>query len=312
MNAAKPLPHDMPPSGVHWPHLSPLAKAVMDGPDELRITFLQEPRWIGYPRAVATLKDLESLLNHPRVYRPPCRLILGATNNGKTALLRRFESIHPQAEREDGEATQIPVLYAIAPPKPNEKRFYESILRRMKAPFNATDSVSRRHQQVLRVASEVRLGMLVIDEIHHVLAGGSAQHREFLNILKSLSGELQIPIVCEGTKSAFHAMQTDPEVGNRFQALPLPPWVMGTEYLSLLASFERILPLRLPSNLLEEALAIRILAMTEGRIGEMVTLLAKAAELAITSKQERIDGQVLNAAGFVPPQQRKELPDGLD
>lgn len=297
---------------IRWPNLIRDAREVMDGTDEERIAFLKKPRWIGYPAARQALGDLQALLDHPRVNRPPCRLILGATNNGKTDILRKFEKDHPRVERADGEGLHIPVVYVICPSGPDEKGFYENILRALGVPFSVTGSTRQRFTQVLRVATEVGLRMLMLDEIHNVLAGSSAKHRGFLNTLKLLSGELQIPIVTAGTKAAFHAMGTEQEVSNRFEPIPLPPWQMGDEFLSLLASFERVIPLRLPSNLANLPLATKILAKSEGHIGEIARLLAAAAKLAITSNLELISAQVLDAAEYRSPSERRELPDGLD
>jgi hypothetical protein len=312
MNNAKKLPQVDPDSESHISALHPIAKAVVFSPDEDRITFIGKKRWIPYPRAKEALEDLQSIFEGDPVVRPPCRLILGATNNGKTEIMLRFVKTHPRIERTDGEGMLIPALYVISPGKPDEKRLYESFLRGLGVPVNKTDTVGRRQDQFLRVAQEVGLRILMIDEIHSILGGGHAQRTEFLTILKLLSGELQIPIVCAGTKTAFHAMNLNPEVGNRFEPIALPRWEFDEEFLSLLASFEMLIPLRLPSNLPEESLAARIFDKTEGRIGEVAKLLREAAKVAIRSKVERIDARTLDAARFDPPQQRTELPNGID
>jgi superfamily II DNA or RNA helicase len=36
--------------------------------------------------------------------------------------------------------------------------------------------------------------MLIVDEIHHLLAGSATRQRQFLNVLKYLGNELKIPI----------------------------------------------------------------------------------------------------------------------
>src|SRR2546423_1765777 len=70
--------------------------------------------------------------------------------------------------------------------------------------------------------------MLIIDEIHHVLAGSLLQQHNFLNTIKHLSNELQIPIVGVGTREAFNALQTDPQLANRFEPVFLPRWTIGS------------------------------------------------------------------------------------
>src|SRR5450631_1979637 len=106
-------------------------------------------------------------------------------------------------------------------------------------------------------------------EIQHVLAGPLLKQRQFLNVIKHLGNELQIPIVAAGTQDAFNAIQTDPQLANRFEPAVLQRWTMGEDYLRLLASFEKLLPLEHRSDLLEPAMAIKILSLSEGTIGEI-------------------------------------------
>ena len=40
------------------------------------------------------LTRLEMMLEHPPTYRPPCALIVGETNSGKTRLAREFQRLH--------------------------------------------------------------------------------------------------------------------------------------------------------------------------------------------------------------------------
>ena len=44
---------------------------------------------------------------------------------------------------------------------------------------------------------------LIIDEIHHLLAGSVREQRSLLNQLKFLSSELRMPIVALGTSEAL-------------------------------------------------------------------------------------------------------------
>ncbi len=53
---------------------------------------------------------------------------------------------------------------------------------------------------------------------------------------------------------------------------------MGEDYLRLLASFEKALPLEHRSELLETTMAIKILSLSEGTIGEISALLCRAVQ----------------------------------
>jgi hypothetical protein len=280
--------------------------------NEERIQRVRGPRWIGYPTAKRILERLEDLLTYPPTHRMPGLLIVGDTNNGKTMIVNRFERLHPADDNPEGETIRLPVLIVQAPPTPAEGRFYDAILTKLAAPFRHNYSPGRKQFQIITILRRVGLRMLIIDEIHDILAGSLLQQHNFRNTIKHLSNELKIPIVGVGTREAFNAFQTDPQLANRFEPAFLPRWTIGDgvkpeadPFLQLLASFECMLLLKRRSNLTEPALALKILSMSEGLIGEISAVLTKAAVKAITSGKERIDLRVLEEIEFVPPSERK-------
>jgi hypothetical protein len=272
---------------------------------EERIAKIRGGRWIRYALADRIVAKLEELLLLPRTHRMPNLLIVGETNNGKTALVRRFVRQHPPQEGDGAVASSIPVIAIEAPPVPDERRFYQAILRHVFAPFRPSRSAGQLQDEVLRLLSTVGLQMLVIDEIHHVLAGPLLKQRQFLNVIKHLGNELQIPIVAVGTQDAFNAIQTDPQLANRFEPMLLRRWTMGEDYLRLLASFEVALPLEHRSGLTEPALALKILSLSEGTIGEISALLCRAALEAIEHGTEKISSGSLDRCGYVAPSERR-------
>jgi len=293
-------------------HLDPTVRESLDLSDVERIQRVRSPRWIGYPMAKRILNRLEELLTHPPMHRMPSLLIVGDTNNGKTMLVNRFERLHQADDNSNGETIKLPVLLVQAPPTPSESRFYDVVLTKLAAPFRHNESTGRKQFQLITILRCVGIRLLIIDEIHNILAGSLLQQHNFRNTIKHLSNELQLPIVGVGTGEAFNAFQTDPQLANRFEPVFLPRWAIGNKakseadpFLQLLASFECMLPLKLPSNLTEPKLALKILAMSEGLIGEVSSILIKAAVKAITSGKERIDIRLLEEVEFVPPSERK-------
>lgn len=291
-------------------HLLPKAAAYLDRPTSERIAYIRSPLWIGYPRAQETLDRLENLLTHPKSHRMPNLLIIGDTNNGKTMLVQRFCNRHKPEDNPDGEAAVVPVLYVQAPPVPDESRFYNAILELLFAPYKPGDRADRKQFQAIKLMRAVGLRMLVIDEIHHILAGTMSKQKAFLNVIKYLGNELEVPIVGVGTRDAFRAIQTDLQLSNRFDHALLPRWDNDDEYLRLLATFERAIPLRQPSNLVDGALADKIYSMSEGYIGEISRLLEAAAVDAVETGKERIDKKRLDQMGWVAPSERRKEPRG--
>ncbi|NHC06406.1 TniB family NTP-binding protein [Azonexus fungiphilus] len=292
-------------------HLLAKAAAYLVRRDEERITYIRSPRWIGYDSANDILERLEALLVHPKSHRMPNLLIVGDTNNGKTMLVRRFCSRHPPDDNKDGNNINVPVLFVQAPPIPDEGRFYNAILEQLFAPYKPGDRVDRKQFQAIKLMRQVGLRMLIIDEIHHILAGSFGRQRAFLNVLKFLGNELEIPIVAIGTRDAFRAIQTDPQLANRFDHAALPRWRNDDDFVRLLMTFERMIPLRHPSVLDDPAVVDRIYAMSDGYIGEISRLLEEAAVAAIKTGKEMIDRQILDSISWVSPSDRRKQPEVL-
>lgn len=287
-------------------HLSDNAAAKLALSDNERIRHIRKARWIGYGRAREIIAKLEDLLVHPPQPRMPNMLIVGETNNGKTMLVTKFREKHMAKENPDGEAVNIPVLYIQAPPGPDERGLYNAILNRLfEAPIRS-EATDAKRDRVVTVLRRVNLGMIMVDEIQHLLAGPYMKQRSCLNVLKYLGNELCVPLVGVGTAEAVRAVQTDPQLANRFTPEVLPKWNKDAELARLLASFERVLPLRQPSQLAAPALAGRIVDLASGTIGEMSTLLNAAAIHAIRTSEERITAQTLDASDYVTPALRKQ------
>ena len=288
-------------------HLHPLARQVLDLPAAEQLAWIRADRWIGYPRARQALTSLEELLTTPARQRMPNLLIVGPTNNGKTMIVEKFRRDHPPTIAADGAHEVMPVLVVQMPSEPDRQRFYATILREVHAPARPREPLAKVEDFTLRLLQQIGLRMLVLDEVHNILAGSSAQQRAFLTLFRCLGNTLRIPLVCVGTRDAYLAVRSDEQLENRFTPFPVPRWQADADYASLLASFEAILPLRQPSYLSQPPLATHILAVSEGTIGEMATLLTRAAIVAISGGHERIDLAWLAQVDYHAPAERRRL-----
>jgi branched-subunit amino acid transport protein AzlD len=79
----------------------------------------------------------------------------------------------------------------------------------------------------------------------------------------------------------------------------------GKEYLRLLMSFEKSLPHERVSRLVDQTLALKIISLSEGTIGEIATLLQRAALHAIERRVEQITGTILDGCGYISPSERR-------
>lgn len=294
-----------------YKHLNEQAIEQLKLDDDARIEKIRSDRWIGYPKAKSVLTKLDDLLSYPRTERMPNMLIVGDTNNGKTMLTKRFLKKYPAIDNPDGDGIYAPVLLVQAPPIPDEGRFYNAILELLFAPYRPSDRADKKQFQVMKLLKYIDTKMLVIDEIHHILAGNLNKQRAFLNVLKYLGNELQISIVGVGTKDAFRALQSDPQLSNRFEPVLLPRWEFNQDFLRLLVSFERMLPLKQASNLHSQSLAMRLFSMSEGYIGELSRLLSSATVYSVKNKIEKITPTVLDKIEWITPSQRKRQLDSV-
>lgn len=288
-------------------HLLPAIQTVAAQPDQKRIAHIRADRWIGYTRARQALARLDDLLTHPRRQRMPNLLLVGPTNNGKSMIIEKFRRMHPPVPRGASEPDRVPVLAVQMPSGPDIKRFYTLILQALGMPTYPQQNIAHKEDHTLYMLETVGVNVLVIDEVHNILAGPVPRQREFLNLLRFLGNTLKITLVCVGTKDAYLAIRNDAQLENRFEPFPLPRWKDDDEYASLLASFEAVLPLRKPSDLAEPALASHILAKTEGTIGELTALITLAAIQAITTGQEYIDRALLDSVAYHGPSERRRL-----
>lgn len=286
-------------------HLHAAAQQIARLPAGERLRYVRADRWIGYTRAAAALDRLETLFSWPVRQRMPNLLVIGPTNNGKSMLIEKFRRAHPPVSHPDRE--EIPVLVVQMPSEPSVTRFYTALLAAAGVPLRPRQRVAELEQLALRLLRELGVRMLVIDELHNILAGRGESRREFLNLVRFLGNELRIPLVGAGTREAYLAIRSDDQLENRFAPLTLPRWEAGAEACSLLASFAASFPLRRPSRIATPEMATYLLTRSEGTIGELAHLLTDAAVEAIESGEEAITQRVLLMAPYAGPAERRRL-----
>lgn len=294
------------PKNSQYPHLGTDALKLVDLPDDKRIFAIREGTKIPYPRSKEILDRMEELFEYPRIERMPNMLIVGASNNGKSNILHRFEEKHKPDPNPGGEYSIIPVIFVEAPKKPDMNDFYNRILEAIWQPYSIRARDSDKEREVMKVLRNVQLKVLLIDEIQHIIAGGQTKQQEFRNGLKSLGNELRISIVAAGVEEAFNTFNTDPQLSNRFEPEFLPKWKLENEYSDLLGSFETRIPLKKASNLRQVELAQKILWMGENILGEMHEVLKRAAIQAINDKSEVITIDTLEKIRWFMPSKRKQ------
>lgn len=183
-------------------HLTANAAALLGEADKQRIRAIRSRRWLVYPRAKQVLDRLNLLVDHPRGTRMPSIAIYGDSGMGKTMIMKRFRDQHPPSFNSLTGRLKTPVLAMEMTSRPGERRFYAELLTLLGAPQRPRADIAQMEQAALRIMEAIGVQVLVIDEVHNILAGTYREQRIVLNTLRFLSNRLQISLVCFGVNDA--------------------------------------------------------------------------------------------------------------
>ncbi len=273
-------------------HLTPATAALLAESSERRIKAILSERWVLYPRAKHALDQLNRLVGHPRTTRMPSIAIFGDSGMGKTMIMHRFCAENPPGFDPEIGRERTPVLALQMSGQPTERRLYAHILAALGAPQGPRTDITRLERSALSLLKAIGTQVLVIDEIHNILAGSHREQRIVLNALRFLSNELRISLVCFGVMDAREAIGGDVQLARRFDELTLPRWSATTQYEALIISILRNMPLREPSVLTAKSLR-RILQVTEGLTALIFRMLNELAIEAAKTGVEQITDEAV-------------------
>lgn len=268
-------------------HLTSNAAALLAETDAQRIRAIRARRWLVYPRAKQVLERLNQLLDHPRGTRMPSLAIYGDSGMGKTMIMKRFRDQHPPSFSSLTGKLKTPVLAMEMTSRPGERRFYAELLTLLGAPQRPRADIAQMEQAAMRIMEAIGVQVLVIDEVHNILAGTYREQRIVLNTLRFLSNRLQISLVCFGVNDAREAIGGDVQLARRFEQFTLSRWAANEQFEILISLILRNTPLRQPSVLTAKSLR-RMLQISEGITANLFHIVKTLAIDAIESGQERI------------------------
>jgi hypothetical protein len=264
---------------------------------EKRIRLIQTDKWIGYLSARKIVERIENLIEMERINRMHSLLIMGSTDNGKTSIRKRVESKYRMTTTVNGKI-QMPVVSIQMPPAPDARCFYNSILKGMMLPIVFSGKIDYIRDLVIDSLREYNVRCLMIDEVQTIDRIPDKKQRTILDTIKYISNEISLPMVAFGTTEARHVFARDPQLDNRFKKVHLTRWECNDDFQKLLWTYEKLLPLKEPSNLGEPSMAQFIYSLTNGTIGEIVTLIRMAAIEAVRSGIEKITVDNIKAVNF--------------
>lgn len=270
-------------------HLQSEFRAAALLPDAERIIRVRSERWIDHPMAREVLADLQEIVDQPPRGRMLNALLTAEPGMGKTMTLKKLVRENAKAfDRKAGIEPQ-PVLYVLMPELPTEHEFFGQVFAALGTPAITYHTAPRRRETAFRLLRECGTRALVIDEINSLLAGSPRQQRIFLQMLRFLSNELGMALICAGTPEARQAMLTDPQLRSRFLDIELPLWRDDGDLRTFLARLVQSLPLRRPSPVDSPGLRRLIAMRSAGLTWTICKAFERAAVAAIASGEERLD-----------------------
>ena len=273
-------------------HLTDDAGAALAESIDERIYFIRSKRWVAYPKAIEILGHLNALLKHPRTTRMPSLAVYGDSGMGKSMLVEKFKDDYALSTREKPRRPKAKLLVVELAGRPNERRLFAQILAVLGAPQNPRATIVELERTTVRLLGDLGVQVLVLGEIHNVLAASWREQRVVFNTLRYLSNELKLSLVCFGIMEARQAINGDVQLARRFDSVSLPRWMAGKEFEQLVLAIVRNLPLKEPSVLTVKGLR-RILLASDGVSARIFRMLNDVAIEAIETGVERITDEAL-------------------
>ncbi len=222
----------------------------------------------------------------------PSIAVYGDSGMGKTMIMERFRDDNPPGFDPITGKERMPVMAMEMAGKPGERRFYAELLASLGAPQSPRADIVQMEQAALRLLKVVGVQVLVIDEVHNILAGSHRDQRIVLNTLRFLSNRLQISLVCFGVTDAREAISGDVQLARRFEEFSINRWGANEQFETLVSSILRNTPLRKPTVLTPKSLR-RILQVTEGITANIFHMINCLAADAAQSGHERITDEAI-------------------
>lgn len=225
-------------------------------------------------------------------------MLVGPYANGKTMIAERFAVEHLRT------ASKQKVWIVQTREGAGLGYFYASILQALRAPIGDR-SVGRKAEQVDHLLASLKPRVLIFDEFHNTLRGRARDIEAIFAFLRRIGRQYDVAPVLIGEVAVYDFINATSEMASRFDLLAVPRWHYDEDYLTLLDSLEAALPLARSSDLSDERLARQIFGLSEGLIGEIVTIVTKAAIAAIRSGAERITRAGIDELHYNPISHRR-------
>ncbi len=277
-----------------------IKKLVLEATDEERLNYLNDrPTFIQHSKYEKLAAKLDELLYAPETNRISSILLVGNSNNGKTEMVLNY--IESKEKINEDYEVEAPIMYVQSPNRASIHELFDSIFMNLSVPYSKSESLVEREQKIKYYFDRFEINMLIIDEIQNALIGSITKQKEFMSGIKNLSNILKKPIVLVGTPTGVSLVHNDHQLKSRFVPIKIKNWEFNKDYLSLLYAIELTLPLKKPSLIYQDTkLAKEILELSDGLIGDIITILFLMAKYAIKNGDEKIKKEMIKKINYIP------------
>jgi type II secretory pathway predicted ATPase ExeA len=258
---------------------------------------------IFYPTFKELLEQIEYCRVHSKLSAEPlCMLLTGASGSGKTTLL---ESYIKMFVKELAAKHSRRVLLVRAPARGTEKKLVSAMLRGIGDPSPESGSVDVQTARLLNLMDDQDVELVFIDEFQQFVDKDNVRVlQNQCDWVKDLIDKSKRPFVFAGMPWAANILrnpeneQLSRRITIRLEITPFG-WTgeeQSTVFRAFLKTLEGQLPLPDRSRLASRATAFRVFCATNGRIGKVMNLVRRAAELAVLNEASCIDLTMLRTA----------------
>jgi hypothetical protein len=265
------------------------AARLLDASNDVRVKAIIEDRQILYPALKEVLNEAEWMVYEPRQTRARGLIVCADRGNGKTSLAQLIHQRYSDYDRSDA-----PCVLKISMSGTRDARsVYGRIMEALGSPARISHRLSDRELLVQRLLRDADCRLLVLDEVQDILQGSEREQLRALEGIKLLMNELCVHILAFGTDRAGHGFKSDPNLAARFSEFTMPSWKPDQILANFLVTYERLLPLKKPSNLGSPDKVAALAKVGKGVLGNIVGRIKNAALAAIAEGTECITTELI-------------------
>lgn len=261
------------------PFLGSLQEADLEGIRRVRNMYVEysQPRM-----ALNALADFHNIYGNSQ--DGSCMCLVGDSGTGKSKIIQQYVTLTKRAGN-------LTVLAVSCPSRTSSKSILVRMLEALKDPAPTKGTETELERRVKLQLELHGIEMVIIDEFQHLLDPTNQRiNSEAASWVKSQINEMQLPFVLAGLPECETILSTCDQWNRRLsKRIELSPFQRTRkqdvlEYLGFLKAVSDALPFTNPSFLFEGSFAVRLLDATQGRIGLIMRIIVRAAEVAFVAR----------------------------